>query len=55
VPAPCLNVPESHMSQGPPSGPENPGEHLQVFTFTLPGGFVEPKGHVRHVTIEVAA
>ena len=43
------------MPQGPPSGPENPGEHLQVFTFTLPAGFVEPKGHARHVSIDIAA
>ena len=39
VPGTCLNFPSAHNSHGPPSGPNDPGEHSkeQSSTESLPG------------------
>jgi hypothetical protein len=51
LPALVLYFPGTHATQGPPSGPVNPGLQAvdtHALTFELPLGEVVPAGHVRH-------
>ena len=54
-PRPDLYFPDSHLVQGPPSGPEKPGLHLQLVSDALARGETEPDGHEVHVATIVAA
>ena len=51
LPALVLYFPATHATQGPPSGPVNPGLQAvdtHALIFELPLGEVVPAGHVRH-------
>ena len=44
-----VNVPVGHGVQGPPSGPNEPGSHLQSVLLRLPADELEFAGHGLHV------
>ena len=51
-PRASLYLPDSHIWQSPPSGPENPSSHKQLVCTELPWGAVEPAGHARQRRME---
>ena len=55
LPAPALNLPATHTSQVPPSGPDEPALHRHADNTELPEADSEFAGQLVHVASDVAA